>query len=47
MCPKMSEKPELVRLFVTLSVKLDIIKRIRYDLVGYVFESVKTHNIFH
>lgn len=34
-CPKVSEKLKRARKGVRLSIKLDVIKHIRYDLVGY------------
>lgn len=36
MCPAVSEKSERAHKGITLSVKLDIIKHIWYNLVGYL-----------
>lgn len=36
MGPNVSEKPKRARKDVTLSIKLDVIKRIWHNLVGYL-----------
>lgn len=45
MCPKFSEKPKSACKGVTLSVKLDVIKHIWYDLLGN-FVGLETLKIF-
>ena len=46
MCPKVSKKPNRAHEDVMFRVKLDILKPIWYDLVGY-FGNLEMLNFFH
>ena len=47
MCPKVSEKPKKANKGVRLSIKLDIVRCVWYDLVVYFLYVRMLKNIFH